>query len=38
MSYDKGIDPTTGKALWGALLGQFQFQKRCCFASELPLT
>lgn len=35
-SYDKGIDPETGKPLWGALLGPFQFQKRCCFATTLP--
>ncbi|MBD2579272.1 chromophore lyase CpcT/CpeT [Oscillatoria sp. FACHB-1406] len=26
--YDKGIDPTTGQATWGALLGPFRFQKR----------
>ena len=34
-SYDKGIDPTTGKALWGALMGPFRFTKRQDFASEL---
>ncbi len=28
LSYDKGIDPTTGKALWGAILGPFRFHKR----------
>ncbi len=28
LSYDKGIDSETGKALWGAILGPFQFQKR----------
>lgn len=28
LSYDKGIDPTTGKALWGAILGPFRFCKR----------
>lgn len=28
LSYDKGIDPTTGKALWGAIMGAYRFQKR----------
>ena len=36
-SYDKGIDPTTGKAIWGALLGPFRFKKRQDFAAELPV-
>jgi hypothetical protein len=36
-SYDKGIDPTTGKAMWGALLGPFRFKKRQDFAAELPV-
>lgn len=36
-SYDKGIDTTTGKAMWGALLGPFRFKKRQSFASELPI-
>jgi hypothetical protein len=36
-SYDKGIDPATGKATWGALLGPFCFTKRQDFAHELPL-
>lgn len=35
--YDKGIDPTTGKAIWGALMGPFRFKKRQDFASELPV-
>ncbi|NJK28210.1 MAG: chorismate mutase [Coleofasciculaceae cyanobacterium SM2_3_26] len=26
-SYDKGVDPTSGRALWGAMLGPFQFAK-----------
>ncbi|MEQ8972125.1 MAG: chromophore lyase CpcT/CpeT [Coleofasciculus sp. C1-SOL-03] len=34
-SYDKGIDPSTGKATWGALLGPFRFTKRQDFAGEL---
>jgi hypothetical protein len=28
LSYDKGIDPTTGKALWGAILGAYRFRKK----------
>jgi hypothetical protein len=28
-SYDKGVDPKTGKALWGAIMGPYQFAKRC---------
>ncbi|MCM1985157.1 chromophore lyase CpcT/CpeT [Lyngbya confervoides] len=26
-SYDRGIDPQTGKAIWGALMGPYQFDK-----------
>jgi hypothetical protein len=36
-SYDKGIDPTTGKAIWGALMGPFRFTKRQDFATELQV-
>lgn len=28
LSYDKGIDSTTGKATWGAILGPYRFRKR----------
>lgn len=35
LSYDKGISPTTGKAIWGALMGPFKFFKREDFASEV---
>ncbi len=28
LSFDKGVDPETGKALWGALMGPYQFAKR----------
>ena len=35
LSYDKGINPTTGKAIWGALMGPFKFCKRQNFASEI---
>jgi hypothetical protein len=37
LSYDKGISPTTGKAIWGALMGPFKFVKRQDFASEVLL-
>lgn len=35
LSYDKGIDPATGKALWGAVLGPFRFAKCQDFSTEL---
>ena len=28
ISYDKGIDPATGKATWGAIVGPFRYTKR----------
>lgn len=28
LSYDKGIDPATGKALWGAIVGPYRYTKR----------
>jgi CpeT/CpcT family (DUF1001) len=34
-SYDKGIDPQTGKGLWGALMGPYQFQKVVDFGGEV---
>ncbi|MFB2893260.1 chromophore lyase CpcT/CpeT [Aerosakkonemataceae cyanobacterium BLCC-F50] len=37
LSYDKGIDPQTGKAIWGALLGPFRFTKRQDFSTEITL-
>lgn len=36
-SYDKGIDPNTGKPIWGALLGPYIFTKRQDFSAELPI-
>lgn len=33
LSYDKGIDPTTGKAIWGAILGAYSFTKQSDFDS-----
>lgn len=35
LSYDKGIDPQTGKAIWGALMGPFRFRKLQDFSEEL---
>ncbi|MGV2827609.1 CpcT/CpeT family chromophore lyase [Myxosarcina sp. GI1(2024)] len=34
-TYDKGIDPATGKATWGAILDSYRFKKRRDFAGEL---
>jgi hypothetical protein len=36
LSHDRGIDPQTGKAIWGAMLGPFRFKKIQDFAGELP--
>lgn len=36
LSYDRGVDPDTGQALWGALMGAYQFNKCQDFAAELP--
>ena len=33
--YDKGIDPKTGKATWGALVAPFRFKKLQDFSAEL---
>lgn len=38
LSYDRGVDPQTGQALWGAIMGAYDFQKCRDFATELPLT
>lgn len=37
VSYDRGVDPETGQALWGAIMGPYEFTKCQDFASELPL-
>ena len=34
-TYDKGIDPATGKGTWGALMGAYSFTKVRDFSSEL---
>ncbi len=36
-TYDKGIDATTGKAVWGALMGPYCFKKCLDFSHELPV-
>ena len=36
-TYDKGIDPQTGKAIWGALMGAYRFSKLQDFSSEIKL-
>lgn len=30
-SYDRGVDPETGKVLWGAMMGAYEFDKRQSF-------
>ncbi|UBF26816.1 chromophore lyase CpcT/CpeT [Kovacikia minuta CCNUW1] len=35
LSYDKGVDIETGKALWGAIMGPYRYTKRQDFADEL---
>ncbi|MGH2412128.1 MAG: CpcT/CpeT family chromophore lyase [Microcystaceae cyanobacterium] len=36
-TYDKGIDPNTGKAIWGALMGPYRYTKCQDFSAELPI-
>ncbi len=31
-TYDRGVDPETGKSLWGAMMGPYQYQKQRSFA------
>lgn len=38
LSYDKGIDLATGKALWGAIMGPFRFRKLQDFSAELAIS
>lgn len=33
-TYDKGIDPNTGQATWGALMGPYRYTKRQDFSQE----
>lgn len=37
LTYDKGIDPATGRGTWGALMGAYAFSKVQDFAQELNL-
>jgi hypothetical protein len=37
LTYDKGIDPATGKGTWGALMGAYAFTKLQDFTQELNL-
>jgi hypothetical protein len=37
LSFDRGVDPETGRSLWGALMGPYQFRKCQDFGQELPL-
>ena len=37
LTFDKGIDPATGKGTWGALMGAYQFHKRRDFSKELSV-
>ncbi|WP_013325146.1 chromophore lyase CpcT/CpeT [Gloeothece verrucosa] len=34
-TYDKGIDINTGRAIWGALMGPYCYQKQVDFSEEL---
>ncbi|MGL5083340.1 MAG: chromophore lyase CpcT/CpeT [Microcoleaceae cyanobacterium] len=36
LSFDRGIDPKTEKAIWGALLGPYRFIKGQDFSHEIP--
>jgi hypothetical protein len=35
-SHDRGVDLDTGKLLWGAMMGAYEFDKRQDFAADLP--
>lgn len=34
-SFDRGVEPETGKLLWGAMMGAYEFRKQRSFAAEL---
>ena len=36
-TYDKGIDPATGKGTWGALMGPYTFSKQQDFSEDLTI-
>ena len=35
LSFDRGVEPDTGKVLWGAIMGAYEFRKVQDFSSEL---
>ncbi|NJL84500.1 MAG: chorismate mutase [Chloroflexaceae bacterium] len=35
--FDKGINPQTGQAIWGALMGPYCYEKRVDFSDQLPI-
>ncbi|MDV2999540.1 MAG: Phycocyanobilin lyase CpcT [Chroococcopsis gigantea SAG 12.99] len=35
-TYDKGINPVTGQAIWGALMGPYCYKKQKDFSGEFP--
>jgi hypothetical protein len=37
LTYDKGIDPKTRKALWGAIMGPYRYKKTKDYSRELAL-
>lgn len=37
LTYDKGIDPKSGKALWGAMMGPYNYTKTQDYTHELPM-
>ncbi|MEB3356748.1 MAG: chromophore lyase CpcT/CpeT [Synechococcales bacterium] len=36
-SYDRGVDPETGRSLWGALMGPYEFTQQADYATDVPL-
>jgi hypothetical protein len=36
-SRDRGVDMETGKGLWGALMGAYEYEKAIDFAAQLPV-
>ncbi|HBE20305.1 MAG TPA: chorismate-binding protein [Cyanobacteria bacterium UBA11149] len=37
VTLDRGIDVTTQQQVWGSTVGPLRFEKRSCYASEVPL-
>ncbi|MGF1497262.1 MAG: chromophore lyase CpcT/CpeT [Elainellaceae cyanobacterium] len=36
LSYDRGLDPETGRSLWGALMGPYEFTQQADYAADVP--